>query len=147
MSIKLKELWPPRDGMQKIPVYKEGGIAVFGERTIFQSPVILRKGLPECLLWSDPKNRGDEDVELISIIRMSPGLDLEIRRNDEEIQGVKFYKPNGDLLEFAPFSEDGKGLECNNAYDHITIDPANNDREAQLVRVGWNLIDTSLKPQ
>ena len=30
MSIKLKELWPPRDGMQKIPVYKEGGIAVFG---------------------------------------------------------------------------------------------------------------------
>ena len=45
MSIKLKELWPPRDGMQKIPVYNEGGIAVFGERTIFQSPVILRKGL------------------------------------------------------------------------------------------------------
>ena len=42
---------------------------------------------------------------------MSPGLDLEIRRNDEEILGVKFYKPNGDLLEFAPFSEDGKGLE------------------------------------
>ena len=128
MSIKLKELWPPRDGMQKIPVYKEGGIAVFGERTIFQSPV-------------------DEDVELISVIRMSPGLDLEIRKNDEGIRGVKFYKPNGDLLEFAQFSEDGKGLECNNAYDHITIDPANNDREAQLVRVGWNLIDTSLKPQ
>ena len=91
--------------MQKIPVYKEGGIAVFGERTIFQSPVILRKGLLECLLWSDPKNRGDEDVELISIIRMSPGLDLEIRKNDEGIRGVKFYKPNGDLLEFAPFSD------------------------------------------
>ena len=110
MSIKLKELWPPRDGMQKIPVYKEGGIAVFGERTIFQSPVMLRKGLLECWLWSDPMNRGDEDVELISIIRMSPGLDLEIRRNDEEIQGVKFYKPNCDLLEFAPFSVYGKGL-------------------------------------
>ena len=78
---------------------------------------------------------------------MSPGLDLEIRRNDEEILGVKFYKPNGDLLEFTPFSEDGKGLECRKAYDHITIDPANNDREAQLVRVGWNLIDISLKPQ
>ena len=54
MSIKLKELWPPRDGMQKIPVYKEGGIAVFGE-----SPVMLRKGLLECWLWSDPMNRGD----------------------------------------------------------------------------------------
>ena len=146
MSIKLKELLPPRDGMQKIPVYKDGCIAVFGERMIFQSPVKLRKGLLECWLWSDRMNRGDEGVRLISSIRMSPGLDLEIRRNDEEIQGVKFYKPNGDLLEFAPFSEDGKGLECRKAYDHITIDPANNDQEAQLVRVGCNLIDTSLRP-
>ena len=82
MSIKLKELLPPRDGMQKIPVYKDGCIAVFGERMIFQSPAMLRKGLLECWLWSDPKNRGDEDVELISIIRMSPGLDLEIRKNE-----------------------------------------------------------------
>ena len=66
---------------------------------------------------------------------------------DKAFQGVRFV-PQGvrpethqcpigsaECMEFAPFTEDGKGLNYEMEYEHISVDPAYNDREAQLVTV------------
>lgn len=68
-------------------------------------------------------------------VKMYNDGELEIKRNDEEVQGVKFYDKDGNFIEFAPLAEDGSGLKCDECYRHITIDPAKNDREVQLVEV------------
>lgn len=43
MAVRLSKMWPPVNGVQKILIMQEGGVATFGEgeeeRTIVQSPI------------------------------------------------------------------------------------------------------------
>lgn len=137
MAIKLTTLWPPSvNGGRKIPVLEMGGIAFIGRRTIMQSSV-WHSGdgsFSECWLWSIPHDP-DEEIELLSIVKMYNDGELEIKRNDEEVQGVKFYDKDGNFIEFAPLAEDGSCLKCDECYRHITIDPVKNDKEVQFVEV------------
>ena len=58
-----------------------------------------------------------------------------IQKNDEDVRGVKFYSADGEFLEFVPFLRGGSGLDYGRQYEHITINPPHNNREAQLVLV------------
>ena len=129
-----KSCRPPKK-ISKIPVMQMGGCATFGERTIVQTPVHEnRSGESECWIWSTTFKKHSED-EILACIRMRPGMDLKIQKNDDDVRGVKFFDPDGNFLEFAPFLKDGTGLEYDRQYEHITIDPPENDMEAQLVLV------------
>ena len=135
MAIKLRDLWPGEKSKEKVLVMQLGGCATFGDRTIMQTPIHDdRKGGSECWLCSTTM-KGWSDDELLSVVKMKAGMDLKIQKNDKGIRGVKFYDPDGAFLEFAPFTEDGKGLNYDLEYEHISIDPANNGHEAQLVIV------------
>ena len=112
-----------------------GGCATFGERTIVQTPVYEdRNGASECWIWSTTFKSRREDV-ILACVRMRPGMDLKIQKNDEDVRGVKFYSADGEFLEFVPFLRGGSGLDYGRQYEHITINPPHNNREAQLVLV------------
>lgn len=136
MAIKITSIWPPdENGGRRIPVLKLEDCAVLGNHVIFRSEVWHRlNGETECWLWNVSKD-SNEEIELLSIIRMECGGELQIQRNDGGTNGVKFYDKDGTFLEFAPFSDDGNGLKCDQHYQHISVDPAYSDQEAQLVKV------------
>ena len=135
MAIRLTDIWPPENGKYRALVMQEGGIATFGERTIVQTPVARNgKDHDECWIWSTEIKNHNTDL-ILAIVRMRAGMDLKIEKSEDGVRGVKFFDADNSFLEFVPFTDDGEGLDWNGKYKHVEIEPAYNDREAQLVTV------------
>lgn len=132
MGIKFSKIWPSEGTSQRIPVFRMGRVASFGDHEIWQTPVArTRKGHAECWLCDLGRNRQID--ELVAVIRMQPGMDIQIMKKGGAY-GVNIYDKDRRVLEFAEFAEDGQGLKYPAIYKHITIDPARAG-EAQLVEI------------
>ena len=113
-----------------IPIFQSGKIARLGTHEMWLGAVkYLDDGRSTCVIW-------DISVkEVVSFVLMEKGLDIAIEITDGKRRGIIVKDESGTILEFAEFSEDGKGLKYPGEYEHIHIDLVKNGNGTQLIRI------------